>query len=185
MDSTAIRTWLCFINPTTLTGITAFATFLAAVAAWLSARATKKAAEAQLFSIHFAEYGKPEMSHSLRVLRAWKDDMGKEFTGIWKKARVAGEKRALDVDQARRQVKFYFMSPLRMWEAKFVSKRFLRKISAVSGINILYEIVEPLEFALNPDYDRSAFEKLRKLCGQVGSSESILPVPPEPHSKDN
>lgn len=52
-----------------LTGLSALGALGAAIAAWLSARATSRAAEGQLFSVHYAEYGTPEMLRSLRVLR--------------------------------------------------------------------------------------------------------------------
>lgn len=161
----------------TLTAMSAFGALGAAVAAWLSARATTRATEAQLFSSHFAVYGTPEMLRSLRILRLWKSDNGEEFEVKWKIALDAGEAKAHDVDQARRQVKFYFFRALRLHEAGYVSKRFLKELAAVDGVNILYDIVEPLEYALNASYDRSSFEKLRRLCDRTRTGLLIAPVP--------
>jgi len=164
-----------------LTALSALGALGAAVAAWLSARATRHATEAQLFSVHYAEYGTPEMLRSLRVLRSWKSEQGYEFELKWKKALDAGDQRAHDVDAARRQVKFYFMKILRLYESGYVSRRFLKELAAVDGINILYDIVEPLEYALNPRFDASRFELLRKLVGCAGTGRLIAPVPPAPH----
>lgn len=165
-----------------LTALSAIGALGAAIAAWLSARATKRAAEGHLFSTHYAEYGTPEMLRSLRVLRLWKSDNGDEFELNWKKALDAGEERAHDVDRARRQVKFYFLRALRLYQAGYVSRRFLKELAAVDGLNILYDIVEPLEYALNPRFDASKFELLSKLCGRPGTGRLIAPVPPEPRA---
>ncbi len=165
-----------------LTALTALATLGAAIAAWRSARATTRATEAQLFSTHYATYGTPEMLRALRVLRSWKSEKGDEFEVKWKRALDAGEKQAHEVDQARRQVKFYFFQALRLYEAKYVSRRFLQELTAVDGINILYDIVEPLEYALNARYDSSRFEKLRNLCGRARTERLIAPVPPAPRT---
>lgn len=163
-----------------LTSLSALGALGAAVAAWRSARATTRAAEAQLFSAHYAAYGEPEMLRSLRVLRQWKSDNGDEFEVKWKKSLDANEDSAHEVDQARRKVKFYFFQALRLYEAGYVSKKFLKEVAAVDGVNILYDIVEPLEYALNPRFDSSRFEKLRKLCGRSRTGRLIAPVPPAP-----
>ena len=163
-----------------LTGVSALGALGAAIAAAASARATRRAAEAQLFSTHYAEYGTAEMLRALRVLRVWHSDMGNEFEIKWKKALDANEERAHEVDQARRYVKFYFMKVLRLHESGYVNKRFLKELTAVDGINILYEIVEPLEFALNARFDVSKFNRLKKLCGRAGTGRLIAPVQPAP-----
>src|SRR6266581_3008494 len=163
-----------------ITALTALGALLAAIGSWRSARATRRAAEGNLFSALYAEYGTPEMLRALRVLRSWKSDTGDEFEIKWKRALDASDERAHDVDGARRQVKFYFMRALRLFQAGYVSQRFLREVVAVDGVNILYDIVEPLEYALNPGYDRSGFDTLRRICGRAGTERLIPPVPVAP-----
>jgi hypothetical protein len=160
-----------------LTALSAIGAVGAALAAWRSAHQTRLASEGQLFSTLYAEYGLPEMLLALRLLRNWKAEKGDEFENKWKKALDAGDKAAHEVDRARRHVKSYFMRALRLHEAGYVSERFLQEACAVDGINILYDIVERLEYALNPAYDRSKFESLRKICGRAGTKELIAPVP--------
>lgn len=160
-----------------LTVLSAIGAVGAALAAWRSAHQTRLASEGQLFSTIYAEYGLPEMLIALRLLRNWKAERGDEFEIKWKKALDAGDESAHEVDRARRHVKSYFMRALRLHEAGYVSKRFLREVCAVDGINILYDIVERLEYALNPAYDRSTFESLRKICGRAGTKDLIAPVP--------
>ena len=166
-----------------LTAVSALGALGAALASWWSAKETRRAAEGQLLSSLYDDYGNPEMLQSLRILRSWKASTGSEFEIAWKKRLDGGDQEAHEVDRARRQVKFYFLRALRLYESGYVSKRFLQEVCAVDGINILYDIVEPLEFALNPAFDKSKFDTLQKLCGRAGTGRLIPPVPPGPKAK--
>lgn len=158
--------------------VSAVGAMIAAVASWLSARATTRAAEAQLFSSQYSDYGQAEMLTALRVLRMWRADNGEEFAKKWKSGLDAHDSSSSDADIARRHVKFYFFRALRTYEAGFISKKFLKEIGNVDGINILFDIVEPLEAQLNAKYDKASFDKLRRICGRARTGELLPPVPP-------
>ena len=164
--------------------ISALGALGAAIGAWLSARATRSAAEAQLFSRFMEEYGTPQMLTALRTLRNWKAKQGDEFEEKYRKALGEADPNVHKVEQARRLVKFYFLKALRLYEAGFVTQRFLKEVAAVDGVNILYDIVEPLEYALNPAYNKSKFERLRKICGRAGTGRLIRPIPATPRSSE-
>jgi len=167
-----------------LTAISALGALFAAIAAWRSARASRDAVEAQLLSNQMEEYGADKMLYALRTLRNWKADKGDEFEGKWRKAIETDDQAAQKVDRARRTVKFYFYKALRLYQSGYVSKRFLKDVCAVDGINILYDIVEPLEYALNPRYDKNNFDSLRQICGRYGTGMLIRPVP-VPSTQEN
>lgn len=78
---------------------------------------------------------------------------------------------------ARRKVKNYFLNASRLYESKYVKKKFLTEVTSVDGRKIFYDIVEDLERALNPDYDKSRFDRVRSLCGKARSKDLIPPVP--------
>lgn len=164
-----------------LTAVTALGAVVAAIGAWKSARATQKAAEGQLISAFLNEYGTPEMLRYLRQLRNWESKHGHEFEEKWRKALEAADNEALEVDQARRYVKSYFLKALRLYESRYVTKRFLKQVASVDGINIMYDIVEPLEYSLNPVYEKERFDKLRNLCSRSGTKRLIRPIPYKPH----
>ncbi len=149
---------------------------VAALAAARSARLTKKATEAQLFSSIYSKYGLPEMRLSLRRLRKWEFEKGDEFAAKWKIAFDAGDKDAHNVELASKHVRAYFLLPLRLYEASYVSKKFVKEVCLVAGRNILYDIVEALENAFNPAYDRSKIEKIRKICGRAKTKRLFPPV---------
>lgn len=163
-----------------LTFVSAFGALGAAIGAWLSARSTRSATEAQLLFQLLREYAKPDMLRALRTLRNWKAEQGDEEK--WRKALENADPKAQEVDLARRCVSHYFLDALKLYESDYVIKRFLRVVGSKDGINILYDIVEPLEYALNPAYDKSKFDKLRQICGRAGTSRLIRPIPntPEP-----
>ncbi len=160
-----------------LTATSAVGALCAALASAYSARQTRLASEGQLFSDLYAEYGRPEMLKALRILRNWKSEKGYEFEVVWKNSLDSRNREAGEVDEARRHVKAYFMRAVRIYQAGYVSKRFVREVCSVDGINILYDVVEPLEYALNPAFDGSKFELLRKICGRYGTGRLIAPVP--------
>jgi hypothetical protein len=122
----------------------AIATELAAAAAWLSAHATNRAAESQLFSQLMHEYADPSMAHSLRVLREWGDHYGERLAEEFVKQFREGKEDALRADEARRQVWYYFMTVFRLHEAGLVDKKFVRRVAARSGIERFQQEAEPM-----------------------------------------
>lgn len=147
------------------------------IGAFKSAKATRIASEGLLVSAFLNEYASPEMLRYLRLLRNWESEKGKGFEENWRKALENADSKALEVDQARRYVKSYFLKALRLYESGYVNKKFLKQVCSVDGINIMYDIVEPLEYALNPASDKEHFEKLRKLCGRSQTGRLIQPIP--------
>ena len=151
----------------------------AAIGALLSARATQRAAEGQLAVAFLGDYTSPDMLRALRVLRNYRAAEGDGFEETWRRRLEAADAHALEVDQARRKVKGYFLNALRLHEFGYVNERFVGTVASVDGINILYDIVEPLEYALNPAYDRARFERIRTMCGRSRTERLIRPIPYE------
>ncbi len=160
-----------------LTAITAIAASFSAIAAWLSAKAIKSTTEANLYLQFLEEYSDYKMVNSLRILKNWKDESPNDFNEKWIENLANGDEKAQEIDKARRHVKFYFLKALKLYTSKFVSKKFIEQVIAVDGITIMFEIIQKLEYALNPEYDRSTFEKLRELNGFKRKGKKIVAVP--------
>lgn len=150
---------------------------VAAISSLCSVKAIKTTAEAQLVIRFLDQYSEWRMLESLRILRNWKAENGTEFADEWRKALEASDDEAIEVDKARRHVSHYFYKALRLYEAGYVGSDFLKEVGKVDGINIYYDIVEELEYALNPAYGSSTFEKLRRLLGRSGTGKLIRPLP--------
>jgi len=160
-----------------LTAVSAIGALGAALGAWLSAYATQRATEAQLLSTFMREYASQDMLYALRVLRNWRSNQGDEFAEKWHKALEQVSPDAQEVDQARRRVSSHFIMALHLYKSRYVKRRFLRAICDVDGINVLYDIVEPLEYTLNQGYNREGFNELRTLCGSAGTGQLHRPIP--------
>ena len=157
--------WIAF----TLTALTAIGAGIAAIGSSLSARATKRATQAQLLLRFLEEYSNPKMSKALVQLRKWKATLDLGTTTFeqfvkYKDSWGVLEKR---VNSARRQVKYYFVKALRLHQEGLITQQLLQVICNVDGIDLLYDVVEPLERELNPDYEKEAFIQLREVCPRL------------------
>lgn len=119
-------------------------------------------------------YASQEMVDDLRVLVSWRKDMGDDFASIWRTALDRGDEVATKVDKSRRRVKHYFLKPLRLYENGHVGLAFLKTAAGMDGLNVLREVVKPLEAALNPASNApQRIDELTQLCGNVHSGRLI------------
>jgi len=163
-----------------LTSVSALGAAGAAVATFWEARETRKAAEGERLNRFLEKYSETEMLRALRRLRNLEHIHGKGFAEKWKRSLDKEEPKAMEVELARRHVSHYFQRALYLYETGYVSERFVKAVGSYGGIDILYEIVEPLEYELNSDYDRTIFEKLRKICPpspKIGRLKKPQPIP--------
>ena len=181
--------------------LTAHGALGAALGALSSARATKKSAQAQLYTRLMEEYGENEMSEALRILsrvqrhREWQEwqELEKLLTqketliqeeaftqedvqdfAVLKdteKAKFFDLLQDKEVDWARRHVKYYFLKILRLNDKGYLPRKLLKTLSLVDGIDVFFDIVQPLENLRNENFDNSEFEKLRKRVTDRGTKE--------------
>ena len=151
-----------------LEAVSAIGALGAAMGSCDAARATRQAMEAQLFSQITHAYAAPDMAQSLQRLRAWAAQYGERFAEEFRDRFTAGEVDAEDIDQARRQVLFHFLTVLRLHEAGYVPEAFVQQAAcAGQGLEVLAQIVEPMRAALNPGANRAEFAQLLRLCQYV------------------
>ncbi len=153
------------VEETTLV-FTAIFTLFAALAAWKSADVGRRATEASACS-QFAQ----DVSH---WVAEWVSEMSKNVSdrAQW----------AVDVDTARREVTGYFFWLARFYEGGLVTRRFVVTAGKIAGINLFYDLCEPLERALNPqDYAVRSFRILARVVGRFGNEGEpwgrIVPSP--------
>jgi hypothetical protein len=130
--------------------------------AFLSARIALQARLGNLYITLFEEYASPEMAEALRTLSRSHKTL-KRYNGDQSKL---AHREA--VDDARRRVKYYFFKALRLKKAGFLPKELLKKIGAVYGINLLYDVVQELE------KDKKAIEEIeeiKEICGRYKYDE--------------
>jgi hypothetical protein len=160
--------------------VSAFGAAIAAFATYLTARETRKASEGTSLNRYLSEFSDVKMLRSLRRLRNWEDSHGTKFAEKWKKAFDSKEPEALQIDLDRRHVSHYFQRALHLYHSGYVSKRFVEAVLLFGGRDILYEIVEPLEYALSAEYNRKDFQELREICPPsppIGRLKRPAPIP--------
>jgi hypothetical protein len=142
-------------------------TIIALAAAAISAfavRNTRQIAEAQIVLKFREEYATDQMLTDLRLLHDWKKNHGDQFASIWLKQFQGGQPEAIAVDRARRHVGHYFFSIYDLKQSRFLSKKTAKFLLNVSGLNLFYQIVEPLDRELAPEtYAKHQYDALRKL----------------------
>jgi hypothetical protein len=168
-----------------LTVVTAVGTFLAAVAAWVAAVAARRSAflsqqanqvaantaqvtanasQAALYLRFQQQYAGDEMWRDLRNLRSWKEmPHGEDFASKWARLYRENDDKALAVDRSRRRVSHFFDAIAVLYEKHLVSEDIAKLLTRFQGIDLFFEVVEPLEKALNEDYDKSSFDILYAL----------------------
>jgi hypothetical protein len=136
-------------------------------AAATAADAAKMAADTAATSLILKfrdQYATNKMRIDLRNLRAWYDRHGSsKFAKTWQEKLEQNDKDALIVDASRRRVASFFSNIIDLHDTGLVPKRIEKLLTDFAGFDLLYIVVEPLERALSPDYDKARFEKLRKL----------------------
>ena len=164
---------------TIVAAVTAVFTGIAAAAAWWSASTTRRAAEAATCLRFFERYESDRMLGALRTLRTSKplDVDVNQWAAQWTTVLQGNPPQwAKDVDLARREVTGYFFSLIRLYEGGLVTRNFVWSAGYFAGINLFYDVCEPLERALNPrGYPERPFRLLEKIVGRYKAEAGMRP----------
>lgn len=174
-------------------GFTALATAIIAWLTSRSAEAQKKAAHAQIILELRNDYASEKTGNSIRAIYRWKkvkgdnffEWFGTEFPKFSKESdfgtrqsmpgpiplqmldqlhEIERQREALkETDEARRHCTQYFKKIAVLLDAKVVPKKIIKKAVHSSQVNFLFDILLPLEEAINKDFDQKEFDALKKL----------------------
>lgn len=157
------------------------AAFLAA-SVWMGARLH----EASLISKHYDMYAQPEMARAMRrlmgFLREYKDDFRIHRTPVHNQPHCinASQNRSLkwpqDVDDARRKIKFYYFDAVDLYTSGKISRSSFKKLIDQSAICVLFDVIEPMEYMLNPVYDARRYYRLMLLFPSVYSNHKVYDI---------
>jgi hypothetical protein len=161
---------------------------VAALFAFLSGRAAKHAMQGQFFHEFLCRYSSDEMHRALHYMgeisRAKKRDE-KEFLKIvtqYRENRLtsrSGASEPSEVDQARRAISHFFLTALELHDyGRGLDRRLLGILCARDGFDLLYDVVEWYEQALNPKYKRERSTRLLGLSGRDNVAELMDRRPP-------
>jgi len=157
--------------------------------AFQSKREARAAVQVNLFSQLMARYSSPEMGNALDIiweLFATRRHSKKIFLKVLKKyydrelnlsvfcADVEGgtryqffNHRYEKTNDARRQVLCFFTLSFDLFaDFKVLDAFYFKNICSIDNFKFLYHVIEWLELALNPDYDKKTFTKLLEQSGR-------------------
>jgi hypothetical protein len=189
MDKLTLILQLCTLAVLAITALlilkSAKAGEKSAQAANKSVRETKRAMQAQLYVRLMEYYASKEMFESLRLLRIvgeskafkeWKKEGPDTFSGAFAEAELSRIKEGIeevekDYRHYQRFVKYYFLRIYHLDEQGFLPKHLVKDLLSVDGINLFFEVVRPLEYLENENFDSSNFDALYERAKKLGIKE--------------
>ncbi len=152
--------------------LTLIALLLTAVAAWRSASASRRAVgetrvatTAQIMSSLLDEYQSDAMSKAMTGLRQFERSHRPVFQDHFLDLLQRSPDSYRPLDAKRRRVAHYFDKIYRLQRAEYVDDAFVRTVVGQGQVEFYLKVIEPLEKAIDLDYDESAFEYFAKLHG--------------------
>lgn len=178
MTSSELETWFKIILATAAV-VSLLITGFASWQAYRSAKFNFDATRARI-RLHFLQrYGSKEMLRYLQVLAKWREE-NSDIIQRWKE-RDESDSNAIklmkyiideqahrlvdfgELNEARRFVKRYFYDAYELFENGLISRELCKKICSEYGHELLFDVVEPLDYAVMPRYDEDEFKKIRDL----------------------
>ena len=154
-------------------------TLITATAALWTAWETRKTAiktqetvEGQMLNDFLKDYSSDEMLKSLKMLKKWKKEHRNDFKELFET--LYKEEKAKELNIARRIVAHHFINAHTLYKRSYASRRFIETICQSSGIEILFEIVEPLDEVVahvdvGQPYNKEIYDELRDISGYKSS----------------
>lgn len=158
MDWTAIP-WIKVV-PFGAAVLSAIAAAVSAIFSWRSSQRAADTAATALILKFRDQYATNEMFVDLRNLRAWHDKNGSRFAETWRQKLQQNDPDAQIVDRSRRRVASFFSNIAYLRNAGLVPKRAEKLLVDFAGLELFYNVVEPMEQELGSDYDKTPFQSL-------------------------
>lgn len=157
--------------------------FFTVIATWHSANSAKKAAsetrkatQASLIADIMYYYSSSEMLDAMLLLDGFKDQHKENYADEFRNLRKSDYNSIRTIDHARRRVSHFFTKIHVLKKLDFLDDDVVKEIATKGQVEYLRTVVEPLEAALNADYDRSAFESLGNLYN-IGQGRLTMAKP--------
>jgi len=138
----------------------------AAIAAWLSAREVRRAAQGNLIANYVKEYASAKMCDALRTLGNWRHDYGKKCVEVWWERLLDGDAEAEEVDKARRYVSHFFGTAKELKEKKLIGEEYYQLMAERRyRSDLLKEVIEPMsELPSKHKFPRIPRTPVKKAC---------------------
>lgn len=167
----------CIPNLKQLGTMAAVVTVLSIVFVIATLKQQQSLFEAQILNEYNKEYMDKEMLDFVRILGAMSSRDGNKYG-----SRRTPEHNLCQIpnfnpdedyqwteeeNNARRKVKGYFIDVLDLYLEGKISREIFRRIVDKSALPLLFDVVEPMEWYLNEDYDYRKFYKIMLIAGDI------------------
>jgi hypothetical protein len=152
--------------------IAAIAASIAAFASWRTAEETKKLVLAQIINDIRDQFATKQLEECIKELANYRnlhENFEDQFYAGLALSRYAGsEEPELEIDNCRRMYSHIFHKLIILLNTNCIDKEFIKKIIYADEVDILLNIVEPLEkakakFLEKEDYNHTIFDIVRKI----------------------
>ena len=171
--------------------VTAFASFLAAVGALLSATAAKRASQGSLCSLLLKQYSDEQMHKDLhqvgKVKDNYSDDKSDESKEHWiykvfliNRQKEEPKNECYKLNLSRRRITHYYTIAFDLYNLKCINKKIFQLICKGEGFILLYDFILDLEFAIQVDLKKDKrdeeieaeqYFKILDICGLKDKEE--------------
>ena len=146
-------------------GLALIALLFTAGAAWRSAYAARRSADetrvattAQIMSNLLDEYRSDEMSDAMTGLQQFEESHGCQLHHRFLELRREDRESYKLLNAMRRRMSHYFDKIYRLQRAEYIDDAFVRTVVGQGQVEFYLKVIEPLEKAVKPAYDKFAFE---------------------------
>ena len=140
-----------------LKSIVTIMTILSCLGAILSgyyARIAGRLSKGSLAYQFFYRYSDEKMSKALKSIGKFKSEYqlkhGAEFINVWYEAFKINEQWAIDLEEDRRVLKYYYRDVATLFQSKCLQYKIAEKICSAGGVFLFMECVLPMEDKVNP-----------------------------------
>jgi len=140
----------------------ALGSVLAAIAAWRSACQSRKALWGQMVNNIMEVYSSPDMLDGIHRLQLFRGEHTGDYPGDFAKIRKQ-EPHGQQLDKDRRRLAHWFHRIRMLVESGVLNECFVKKVVSSDQVSLLLVLDEPLEKAINPNYDKTTFDLFRRL----------------------
>lgn len=159
---------------------------IAAVLAYRSLVFARNAEEGQLYVKMMERYDSKEMLDALKMLGTFKRENASRLDNAFRKWNIdykCNRKEAIDLEQARRKVKYYYRDLMQLYQAGYFSKKWTKRILNTGGRHLFQEIVRPMEKYVNPYAFEDEFYPFDDFYAELGKEQVAQQGNPPAHPK--
>jgi hypothetical protein len=134
-----------------LTAVAAIAAAVAAIASLYQVRSAANSNEITAYLQLMQEYGSIETKHAVSRLAEFWRDRRTRFNDAGAALLAESDQALVETLKADcRRVTNFFGNAARLYKAKLISKRLLETLISRPGLNVYYDVCEPMNVARNP-----------------------------------